>query len=87
MVSLTVLPNVADDLRRLGWTANRDFLNDAVADAVVELVERAIALGYRRRVRLIGIGIAGRRKIRIALIVNSALALSTTRLHPSYFRS
>ncbi len=82
MVSLTVLPNVADDLRLLGWTTNRDFLNDAVADAVVQLVERAIALGYRRRVRLIGIGITGRRKIRIALIVNSALALSTIRLHP-----
>ncbi len=85
MVSLTVLPNVADDLRRLGWTTNMGFLNDAVADAVVELVERAIALRYGRRDRLIGI--AGRRKIRIALIVNSALALSTTRLHPSYFRS
>ncbi len=87
MVSLTVLPNVADDLRLLGWTTNRDFLNDAVADAVVELVERAVALGYGRRDRLIGIGIAGRRKTRIALIVNSALALSTTRFHPSYFRS
>src|SRR5712691_5907726 len=58
-----------------------------VADAVVELVERTIALGYGRRDWLIGIGIAGRRKIRIALIVNSALALSTTRLHPSYYRS
>src|SRR5260370_18596688 len=80
LVSLTVLPNVADDLRLLGWTTNRGFLNDAVADAVVELVERAIALGYGRRDRLIGIGIAGRRKIRIALIVNSALALSTSRL-------
>ncbi len=45
------------------------------------------ALGYGRRDQPIGIGIAGRRKIRIALIVNSALALSTTRLHPSYFRS
>ncbi len=84
LVSLTVLPNVAGDLRLLGWTTNRGFLNDAVADAVVELVERAIALGYGRRDRLIGI--AGRRKIRIALIVNSALALSTTRLHLSYFR-
>ena len=58
-----------------------------VADAVVELVERTIALGYGRRDWLIGIGIAGRRKIRIALIVNSTLALSTTRLYPSYFRS
>ena len=47
LVSLTVLPNVADDLRLLGWTTNRGFLNDAVADAVVELVERAIALGLR----------------------------------------
>ncbi len=87
LVSLTVLPNVADDLRRLGWTTNRGFLNDAVADAVVELVERAIALGYGRRDRLIRIDTGGRRKIRIALIVNSSLALSTTRLHPSYFRS
>ena len=47
LVSLTVLPNVAGDLRLLGWTTNRGFLNDAVADAVVELVERAIALGLR----------------------------------------
>ena len=47
MVSLTVLPNVADDLRRLGWTTNKGFLNDAVAHAVVELVKRAIALGLR----------------------------------------
>ncbi len=75
LVSLTVLPNVADDLRLLGWTTNRGFLNDAVADAVVELVERAIALGYGRRDRLIRIDTGGRRKIRIALIVNSALAL------------
>ncbi len=41
----------------------------------MELVERAIALGYGRRDRLIRIDTGGRRKIRIALIVNSALAL------------
>src|SRR6266849_6722543 len=75
LVSLTMLPNVADDLRLLGWTTNGGFLNDAIADAVVELVERAITLGYGRRDRLIRIDTGGRRKIRIALIVNSALAL------------
>ena len=47
MVSLTALPNVVDDLRLLGWTTNRGFLDDAVADAVVELVARAVALGLR----------------------------------------
>jgi hypothetical protein len=47
LVSLTVLPSVVDDLRLLGWTTNRGFLNDAVADAVVELVERTVAFGLR----------------------------------------
>ncbi len=47
LVSLTALPNVVDDLRLLGWTTNRGFLDDAVADAVVELVARAVALGLR----------------------------------------
>jgi hypothetical protein len=47
LVSLTVLPNVVDELRRLGWVTNGGLLNDKVCDAVVELVERAIALGLR----------------------------------------
>jgi len=46
-VNLTVLPNVVDELRRLGWARNGGLLNDAIGDAVVELVERAIALGLR----------------------------------------
>jgi hypothetical protein len=47
LVSLTVLPNVVDELRRLGWTTNGGLLDDAVGDAIVELVERAIAMGLR----------------------------------------
>jgi hypothetical protein len=62
-------------------------LCETAAVARNALVERAIALGYGRLDRLIRIGTAGRRKIRIVWIANSALALSTTRLHTSYFRS
>jgi hypothetical protein len=47
LVSLTVLPVVVDELRRLGWVTNGGLLNDKVCDAIVELVERAIALGLR----------------------------------------
>lgn len=46
-LSLKVLPNVARDLSRLGWLSGSQRLDDAVADAVAELVERAIALGLR----------------------------------------
>src|SRR5260370_17177901 len=44
-------------------------------------------LGYGRRDRLTRIDTGGRRKIRMAHMVNSALALSTTRLHKPYFLS
>lgn len=46
-LSLSVLPDVIKDLGRLGWLGGSQRLDDAVADAIVELVERAIALGLR----------------------------------------
>jgi hypothetical protein len=46
-LSLSVLPDVIEDLGRLGWLGGLRRLDDAVADAVVELVERGIALGLR----------------------------------------
>jgi hypothetical protein len=46
-LSLRILPDVIEDLDRLGWLVSARRLDDAVADAVVELVERAIALGLR----------------------------------------
>jgi hypothetical protein len=50
VLSLQILPNAIADLARLGWldAASRGH-NGAVADAVVELVERAIELGLRPR--------------------------------------
>jgi hypothetical protein len=44
---LSVLPNVIEDLGRLGWLVGARRLDDAVAGAIAELVERAIALGLR----------------------------------------
>jgi hypothetical protein len=46
-LSLRILPDVIEDLRQLGWVVGAWRLDDAVADAVVELIERAIALGLR----------------------------------------
>jgi hypothetical protein len=46
-LSLRILPDVIEDLSQLGWVVGAWRLDDAVADAVVELVERAIALGLR----------------------------------------
>jgi hypothetical protein len=46
-LSLRVLPNVIEDLSRLGWLVGARRLDDAVADAVAEFVERGIALGLR----------------------------------------
>jgi hypothetical protein len=48
VVRLPVLPNAIDDLRRLGWLSAADrAIESAVADAVVELTERALALRLR----------------------------------------
>jgi len=48
VVRLPVLPNAIDDLRHLGWLSTSDRATEsAVADAVVELAERAILLGLR----------------------------------------
>ena len=44
---LRVLPNVIEALDRAGWLVDRRRLDDAVAAAVAELVERGIALGLR----------------------------------------
>ena len=45
-----ILPNTIADLRRLGWLDDTSHFNDTgIADAVVELVERAIALRLRPR--------------------------------------
>jgi hypothetical protein len=46
-LSRRVLPDVIEDLGRLGRLGGSRRLDDAVADAVVELVERAVALGLR----------------------------------------
>jgi hypothetical protein len=46
-LSLRILPSVIEDLSQLGWVVGARRLDDAVADAVVELIERAIALGLR----------------------------------------
>ena len=46
-LSLRVLPDVIEDLGRLGWLVGARRLDDAVADAAVELVGRGIALGLR----------------------------------------
>jgi hypothetical protein len=50
VLNLRILPNAVADLARLGWldAAGRGH-NGAVADAVVELTERAIVLGLRPR--------------------------------------
>jgi hypothetical protein len=44
-----VLPNAVAALRDLGWIPAPYCRNDEIADAVVELVERAIALRLRPR--------------------------------------
>jgi hypothetical protein len=46
-LSFRVLPNVIEDLGGLGWLVGARRLDDAVAAAVAELVERDIALGLR----------------------------------------
>jgi hypothetical protein len=46
-LSFRVLPNVIEDLGRLGWLVGARRVDDAVAAAVAELVERGIALGLR----------------------------------------
>jgi hypothetical protein len=46
-LNLTVLQGAVADLDSLGWLRGAARWNDAVADAVVELVERAIRLGLR----------------------------------------
>lgn len=46
-LSLRILPNVIEDIGRLGWLVGGRRFDDAVTDAVVELVGRAIALGLR----------------------------------------
>jgi hypothetical protein len=50
VLSLEILPSAINDLRGLGWldAAGRGHVG-AVADAVAELVERAIELGLRPR--------------------------------------
>jgi hypothetical protein len=48
ILRLEILQNAVDDLCRLGWLDGADHRFDAaVLDAVVELVERGIALGLR----------------------------------------
>jgi len=48
VLRLEILPNAVDDLRCLGWLDGADQRNNsAVADAVVGLVERALALRLR----------------------------------------
>ena len=45
VLRLEILPNAVEELRRFGWLDGADQRNNsAVADAVVGLVERAIAL-------------------------------------------
>jgi len=45
ILRLEILPNAVDDLCRLGWLDGADHSSDsAIADAVVELTERALAL-------------------------------------------
>lgn len=47
-LTLEILPSALADLRRLGWIDGAGDLNgSAVADAVVELTERALALRLR----------------------------------------
>jgi len=46
-LNLTVLQGAIADLDSLGWLRGAARWNGAVADAVVELVERAIRLGLR----------------------------------------
>jgi hypothetical protein len=48
VLRLEILQNAVDDLCRLGWLDGADRVDAAVLDAVVELVERAIALRLRR---------------------------------------
>jgi len=48
VLKLNILPNALADLRRLGWFGAAGHCNDAaIIDAVVELVERGLALGLR----------------------------------------
>jgi hypothetical protein len=46
-LSLKVLPNVIEEVGRVGWLTSITRLDDAVGAAVAELVERSIALGLR----------------------------------------
>ena len=47
VIGLRVRPNAIEDLRKLGWLDGTGCSGNAVADAVVELAERAILLGLR----------------------------------------
>jgi len=48
VLRLEILPNAVDDLCRLGWLDDAGHSsNSAIADAVVELTERALALRLR----------------------------------------
>jgi len=48
VLRLEILQNAVDDLCRLGWLDGADYrVEAAIVDAVVELVERGIALGLR----------------------------------------
>jgi hypothetical protein len=49
VVELRVLPNAIEDLCQLGWLDGTTRSGNAVADAVVELAERALALRLRPR--------------------------------------
>ena len=47
VLELKILPDAVADLKRLGWLDDAGHSNSAIADAVVELTERALALRLR----------------------------------------